>query len=64
MDNAELDGFKFIARVRKSDRNANTRILVLSDRADSDAVLRARDLGVDGYVITPIDDDELLARLL
>ena len=58
-----LDGFKFIARVRKSDKNADTPILVFSALRDRDSVAKAMTLGIQGYVVKPIVEADLLARV-
>ncbi len=58
-----LDGLKLILRLRASAKTREVPILVLTSRSDSDTVLQARELGVDGYLLKPLDPGTLLQRL-
>ncbi len=58
-----LDGLKLILRLRAGAKTREVPILVLTSRSDSDTVLQARELGVDGYLLKPLDPDTLLQRL-
>lgn len=55
-----LDGFGFIATIRKS---VSTPIIVLSVRGGENDRVRALDLGADDFVAKPFSIAELLARI-
>lgn len=58
-----LDGLKFIQRFRASRKSAGVPILVLTSQRDHATVLRARALGVQGFVLKPVEPEDLLARV-
>lgn len=58
-----LDGLKFVRRIRSSEYNADTPVLMLTSLADKNSVMRAREIGVQGYVMKPFEPEELLARV-
>ncbi|MEW6486900.1 MAG: response regulator [Thermodesulfobacteriota bacterium] len=58
-----LDGLKFIQRFRASRKSSGVPILVLSSQRDHATVLRARALGVQGFVLKPVEPEELLERV-
>lgn len=58
-----LDGLKFVQRIRASEKGKDVPILILSARSDIDAILKARDLGIQGYVVKPVVPQILLDHL-
>ncbi|WP_439814751.1 PleD family two-component system response regulator [Zavarzinia sp. CC-PAN008] len=58
----EHDGLRLCSQMRSSDATRNTPILVLVEDGDSKRLVRALDLGVNDYLIRPIDRNELMAR--
>ncbi|GAB6063119.1 response regulator [Deferrisoma palaeochoriense] len=58
-----LDGLKLVMRLRAGAKTRHLPILVLTSRSDADTVLQARELGVDGYLLKPLDPETLLDRL-
>lgn len=56
-----IDGFEFAQTVRKL--NAEVPILFMSARDDMNAKQRGFGLGIDDYMVKPIDLDELLLRI-
>ena len=57
------NGFDLIQKLKSSQRYANLPILVLTEHADVNNVLKARELGVSGYLRKPIQKDELIGRV-
>ncbi|GAB4256506.1 response regulator [Deferrisoma sp.] len=58
-----LDGLKLVMRLRAGAKTRHLPILVLTSRSDADTVLQAKELGVDGYLLKPLDPATLLDRL-
>jgi two-component system cell cycle response regulator len=63
IDLAGYDGLRVCSQLRSLDRTRNISILVLAEQDDSTRVLRALDLGVNDYLVRPVDRNELLARV-
>lgn len=58
-----LDGLKFIQRIRASEKGRWVPVLVLTSQRDHATVLRARALGVQGFVVKPVEAEDLLERV-
>ncbi len=56
-----IDGFEFATNVRSV--NANVPILFMSARDDFSAKERGFQIGIDDYMVKPVDLDELLLRI-
>jgi DNA-binding response OmpR family regulator len=57
------NGFDLIRKMKNNDKYKNIPILILTEHADVNNVIKARQLGVDGYVRKPIQKDEFLSRV-
>ena len=57
----EMDGIRLIQEVKKLD--LNIKITILSGYSDYDYLKAAIRLGVDNYLLKPIDNDELVSNL-
>lgn len=57
------DGLRLCAQIRTSDRLRQTPVLLIVDADETERVARALDLGVNDYIIRPIDANELKARV-
>ena len=57
----EMDGIQLIREVRELEMNV--KITILSGYSDYDYLKAAIRLGVDNYLLKPIDNDELIANL-
>lgn len=57
-----MDGISLIKAIRKQDMNI--RIIILSGFSDYIFLKEAIRLGVDGYLLKPIDTDELISNLI
>ena len=58
----ESDGLQLCSQLRSLDRTRLLPILAIVDPVSSERLLRGLDLGVDDYLLRPLDRDELLAR--
>lgn len=59
----ELDGYGFIAAVRRDPRHGDTPILVLTTESDDTAKNRARQAGATGWIVKPFDPERLVAAV-
>lgn len=57
------NGFDLIKSLKASERYNNIPVLILTEHADRDNVLTAKDIGVEGYLRKPINGTELLERV-
>lgn len=56
------DGLRLCSQFRTIERTRHVPILILSESEDKPRVLRALDLGVNDYLLRPLDRNELTAR--
>lgn len=59
----ENDGLRLCAALRSQEASRHVPILVLVEDGDHDRLARALDLGVNDYLIRPVDRNELVARV-
>ncbi|MDI9849574.1 PleD family two-component system response regulator [Rhodoblastus sp. 17X3] len=60
---ARFDGLRLCSQLRSVDRTRHTPLLILADLEDRQRILRGLDLGVNDYLIRPVDKNEILARV-
>ncbi|MCB1486143.1 MAG: response regulator, partial [Bauldia sp.] len=58
-----IDGLRLCSQLRSLDRTRQIPILVVVDPDDRQRLLRGLDIGVNDYLLRPIDRNELLARV-
>ena len=58
-----FDPLRLCSQLRSLDRTRFLPLVMLAERGQEDIVLRALDLGVNDYLLRPIDEQELTARL-
>ncbi len=58
-----MDGIELCAAIRQMPRFAQTPILILSSRSDSDSVIRAMDAGATSYLPKPILHHDLVSKV-
>ncbi len=59
----DFDGLRLCSQIRSLERTRNTPILAVAE-ADNDAwLVRGPEIGVNDYLICPIDTNEMLARV-
>ena len=56
------DGLRLCSQVRSLDRTRHLPILIMADPGDDARLLRGLDMGVNDYLMRPVDRHELLAR--
>ena len=57
------DGLRFCSQVRSLDRTRHLPILIMVDAGDEARLLRGLDMGINDYLMRPVDRHELLARV-
>jgi len=57
------DGLRLCTQIKAIDRLRQTPVLLITDADETPQVVRALDLGVNDYIIRPIDENELRARV-
>lgn len=57
------DGLRLCTQIKTVDRLRQVPVLMITDADETSQVTRALDLGVNDYVIRPIDENELSARV-
>ena len=62
-DFAEFDPLRLISQLRSLERTRFLPIILVSDTENDALIARALDLGVNDYVIRPVDPNEFVARL-
>jgi two-component system, cell cycle response regulator len=59
----QIDGLRLCSHLRSLDRTRLLPILVIVDPDDNVRLLRGLDLGVNDYLVRPVDRNEMLARV-
>ena len=59
----DYDGLRLCSQIRSLERTRHLPILMVSDAEDRPRVLRGLDLGVNDYLLRPVDRNELVARV-
>ena len=57
------DGLRLCARIKAIDRLRHTPVLLITDAEETPRLMQALELGVNDYIIRPIDANELRARV-
>ena len=60
---ADFDGLRLCSQVRSLERTRNVPILVIAEAEDNARLLRGLEIGVNDYLVRPVDKNELLARV-
>ena len=56
------DGLRICSQLRSNERTRNISILILIDEEDTNSMVKGLEMGVNDYIITPIEANELVAR--
>jgi len=59
----EMDGLRLCSTIRTMEQTRHLPIVIIVNNADDQRLLKGLDLGVNDYIIRPIDRNELLARV-
>ena len=60
---ANFDGLRLCSQLRSLERTRTLPILLITEPEDNARLLRGLDLGVNDYLIRPVDKNEMLARV-
>jgi two-component system cell cycle response regulator len=63
LDLADFDGLRLCGQFRSIERTRHTPLLMLADPEDRTRVLRGLDLGLNDYLLRPVNRSEMLARV-
>ncbi len=63
LDGDSFDGLRLVSQLRSADATRQTPILVVVDAIDQNLLMRSLDMGVNDYLIRPVDKQELVARV-
>lgn len=63
LDFENFDGLRLCSQLRSLERTRQVPILIIVDPDDHERLMRALDMGVNDYLLRPIDKQELLARV-
>ena len=58
-----FDGLRLCSQIRSLDRTRNVPILAIAEADDNARLVRGLEIGVNDYLMRPIDKNELLARV-
>jgi two-component system cell cycle response regulator len=58
-----FDGLRLCSQMRSLERTRNVPILAISEAENNNRLVRALEIGVNDYLVRPIDKNELLARV-
>ena len=59
----DIDGYEVLTRIRADSRFNDMPVLILSARADPEAISRGYELGADGYLVKPYLPNTLTSRV-
>src|SRR4029078_6533921 len=57
------DGLRLCSQVRSTDRTRHMPIILLVEPGNEARLLRGLDMGINDYIMRPVDQNELLARI-
>lgn len=63
LDLKETDGLRLCSQIRSLDETRHLPLIILVDAGEEARLLRGLDLGVNDYLIRPIDRNEMLVRI-
>jgi two-component system, cell cycle response regulator len=63
LDDERFDGLRLCSQLRSTERTRQMPILVITSPDDQPRLLKALDMGVNDYLVRPVDRQELLARV-
>lgn len=58
----DADGLRFGVQIRSQEQTRRVPIMILVDEDDKPLLVKGLEIGIDDYLMTPMDDNELLAR--
>lgn len=61
---ADFDALRLCSQLRSMEKTRHLPILLIAEQEDTARVLRGLDMGVNDYVLRPVDANELVARVM
>jgi len=62
LDSAQYDPLRLCSRIRTAESTRQLPILTLVDESDKDKLMKGLEIGINDYVMRPIDTNELIVR--
>jgi len=59
----EIDGLRLCSQIRNNDSSRQIPLLILVDGDDKSLLVKGFEMGINDYLVTPIDQNELVARV-
>lgn len=59
----EVDGLRLCSELRSAEHTRQTPVVVLIEEGETDRLVRALDMGMNDYVMRPLDRNEIVARI-
>lgn len=63
LDQREFDGLRLCSQMRSMEKTRQIPILLVIEPEENDRLMRGLDMGVNDYLVRPIDTNELVARV-
>jgi two-component system, cell cycle response regulator len=60
---ANFDGLRLCSQIRTMERTRKVPLLIIADMDDEQRILRGLEIGVNDYLVRPVDRNEMLARV-
>jgi len=59
----EMDGLRLCSQIRNSETSRQIPLLILVEGDDQDLLVKGFEMGINDYLVTPLDQNELVARV-
>jgi two-component system, cell cycle response regulator len=60
---SNFDGLRLCSQIRTMERTRKVPLLIIADMDDEQRILRGLEIGVNDYLVRPVDRNEMLARV-
>jgi len=57
------DGLRICSQLRSNEQTRNVSILIMVEETDTEALVKGLEMGINDYIVTPVDVNELVARV-
>ncbi|MFV9875210.1 MAG: PleD family two-component system response regulator [Rickettsiales endosymbiont of Dermacentor nuttalli] len=61
---SNFDGLRLCSHIRSQEQTRHLPILILVSKTDNKILIKGLDMGVNDYLVTPVEGNELLARVI
>lgn len=59
----DMDGLRLCSQIRSHEHTRRLPLLIIIEEDDTNALVKGLDIGVNDYLVTPVDANEILARV-